>query len=69
MVKRISDIVLALIIQILLTPIMLAIAVAVKLTSPGPVIFRQRRYGLYGEEILVYKFRSMTVAEDGAKVV
>jgi putative colanic acid biosynthesis UDP-glucose lipid carrier transferase len=33
------------------------------------VIFRQRRYGLNGEEIIVYKFRSMTVAEDGAKVV
>jgi putative colanic acid biosynthesis UDP-glucose lipid carrier transferase len=69
MVKRVSDIVLAALIQIGLTPIMLAIALAVKLTSPGPIIFRQRRYGLYGEEIIVYKFRSMTVAEDGAKVV
>jgi putative colanic acid biosynthesis UDP-glucose lipid carrier transferase len=69
MVKRISDIVLASLVQILLIPIMLAIALAVKLTSPGPVIFRQRRYGLNGEEIIVYKFRSMTVAEDGAKVV
>ena len=44
---------------------MLAIALAVKLTSPGPVIFSQRRYGLDGEEIVVYKFRSMTVTEDG----
>jgi len=69
MIKRISDILLALVIQILLLPVMLAIALAVKLTSPGPVIFRQRRYGLYGEQIIVYKFRSMTVAEDGAKVV
>ena len=69
MVKRASDIVLALGIQILLAPVMLAIAVAVKLSSPGPVIFRQRRYGLYGEQIIVYKFRSMTVAEDGARVV
>ncbi|MRW93026.1 undecaprenyl-phosphate glucose phosphotransferase [Duganella sp. FT80W] len=69
MVKRVSDIVMALIIQIMLLPIMLAIALAVKLSSPGPVIFRQRRYGLYGEQIIVYKFRSMTVAEDGAKVV
>lgn len=68
-VKRLSDIVLATLIQIPLAPIMLAIALAVKLTSPGPVIFRQRRYGLYGEEIIVYKFRSMTVAEDGAQVV
>lgn len=69
MIKRSSDIVLGLIIQICLLPIMLAIALSIKLTSPGPVIFRQRRYGLYGEEIIVYKFRSMTVAEDGAKVV
>ena len=69
MVKRISDIVLALIIQILLLPIMLVIAMLVKLGSKGPVIFRQRRYGLYGEEIIVYKFRSMTVTEDGDKVV
>ncbi|TWI65152.1 putative colanic acid biosynthesis UDP-glucose lipid carrier transferase [Pseudoduganella lurida] len=67
--KRASDIVLALIIQMLLLPIMLAIALAVKLTSPGPIIFRQRRYGLYGEQIYVYKFRSMTVTEDGTKVV
>ena len=40
----------------------------VKLTSPGPAFFRQRRYGLDGREIVVYKFRSMTVAEDGAVV-
>jgi putative colanic acid biosynthesis UDP-glucose lipid carrier transferase len=66
--KRASDIVLAALIQLMLTPIMLIIALAVKFTSPGPIIFRQRRYGLYGEEIIVYKFRSMTVAEDGAKV-
>jgi putative colanic acid biosynthesis UDP-glucose lipid carrier transferase len=69
MVKRISDIVLASLILVMLLPIMAVIAAAVKITSPGPVIFRQRRYGLYGEEIIVYKFRSMTVAEDGAKVV
>jgi len=68
-IKRASDIVLGAIIQVLLLPIMLLIAFAVKITSPGPVIFRQRRYGLYGEEIIVYKFRSMTVAEDGANVV
>jgi putative colanic acid biosynthesis UDP-glucose lipid carrier transferase len=69
MVKRASDIVLALAICGLLLPAMLAIAAAVKWSSPGPVIFRQRRYGLYGEEIIVYKFRSMTVAEDGAQIV
>jgi putative colanic acid biosynthesis UDP-glucose lipid carrier transferase len=47
---------------------MLAIAAGVKLSSPGPVIFRQRRYGLDGREIVVYKFRTMTVTEDGAVV-
>jgi putative colanic acid biosynthesis UDP-glucose lipid carrier transferase len=69
MIKRSSDIVLGLAIQLALLPAMLLIALAVKCTSPGPVIFRQRRYGLYGEEIIVYKFRSMTVADDGAAIV
>jgi putative colanic acid biosynthesis UDP-glucose lipid carrier transferase len=64
-VKDISDFVLAALILILLSPVMLAVALAVVLTSPGPAIFKQRRYGLNGEEIVVYKFRSMTVAEDG----
>jgi len=67
-VKRGSDIVLALLIQILLLPVMLAIAIGVKLSSPGRIIFSQRRYGLNGEEIVVYKFRSMAVTEDGAVV-
>jgi putative colanic acid biosysnthesis UDP-glucose lipid carrier transferase len=47
---------------------LLAIAVAVKLSSPGPVIFRQRRYGLDGREIVVYKFRTMRVVEDGPSI-
>jgi putative colanic acid biosynthesis UDP-glucose lipid carrier transferase len=68
-VKRASDLLLAAVILLLLAPLMLVIALAVKLSSPGPVIFKQRRYGLYGEKIIVYKFRSMTVAEDGDKVV
>ncbi len=67
-VKRASDIVLSLIILLLVSPILLGVAALVKLTSPGPIIFKQRRYGLDGKEILVYKFRSMTVTEDGAKV-
>ena len=68
-VKNASDFILALVILILLLPFMLCIALAVKVTSPGPIIFKQRRYGLNGEEIVVYKFRSMTVAEDGPNVV
>ncbi|MDO8376361.1 MAG: exopolysaccharide biosynthesis polyprenyl glycosylphosphotransferase, partial [Aquabacterium sp.] len=48
--------------------VMLAVAIGVKLSSPGPVIFRQRRNGLDGEEIVVYKFRSMTSQDDGPVV-
>jgi putative colanic acid biosysnthesis UDP-glucose lipid carrier transferase len=50
------------------SPIMLACAIGVKLSSRGPILFRQRRYGLHGEEINVYKFRSMTCCEDGPTV-
>jgi putative colanic acid biosynthesis UDP-glucose lipid carrier transferase len=67
-IKRGSDIVLASLILLLISPVLLAVAAGVKLTSPGPALFRQRRYGLDGREIVVYKFRSMTVAEDGAVV-
>jgi putative colanic acid biosynthesis UDP-glucose lipid carrier transferase len=68
LVKRFSDIFLSLLILTLISPVMFIIAVAVKLGSPGPIIFKQRRYGLAGEEILVYKFRSMTVTEDGGAI-
>jgi putative colanic acid biosynthesis UDP-glucose lipid carrier transferase len=68
MIKRASDVVFGSIILVLLAPLMLSIAAAVKWTSPGPVIFRQRRYGLYGEEIMVYKFRSMWTLDDGARI-
>jgi Undecaprenyl-phosphate glucose phosphotransferase len=64
-IKRGSDIVLSLLILVLISPLLLVIAIAVKLSSPGPVIFKQRRYGLAGDEIIVYKFRTMTVTEDG----
>jgi putative colanic acid biosynthesis UDP-glucose lipid carrier transferase len=65
LIKRVSDIVLSLLILLLVSPLFLLMALGVKATSPGPVFFRQRRYGLSGEEIVVYKFRSMTVCEDG----
>ena len=67
-VKNVSDFVLASLILLLLSPLMLGIAMAVKLTSPGPAIFKQRRYGLNGEEIIVYKFRTMKVSEDGSRI-
>jgi putative colanic acid biosynthesis UDP-glucose lipid carrier transferase len=68
-IKRWTDLVLGSVLFLALLPLMLVIALAVRVTSPGPVIFRQRRYGLYGEPITVYKFRSMTVADDGARIV
>jgi putative colanic acid biosynthesis UDP-glucose lipid carrier transferase len=68
LIKRTADILFSLFVLILISPILLGVALGVKLTSPGPIIFKQRRYGLDGEEILVYKFRSMTVTEDGVTV-
>ena len=67
-IKRCSDIVLASLLLALAAPGMLLIALAIKLTSPGSVIFKQRRYGLDGDEITVYKFRTMTVTEDGPSI-
>jgi putative colanic acid biosysnthesis UDP-glucose lipid carrier transferase len=67
-VKRVSDIVIAATLLVLLSPLMIALALAIRLTSRGSVIFRQRRYGLDGEEITVYKFRTMRVSEDGGEI-
>jgi putative colanic acid biosynthesis UDP-glucose lipid carrier transferase len=63
--KRVSDIVLASLILALIAPLMAVIAAGVKLSSPGPALFKQRRYGVDGRKIVIYKFRTMTVAEDG----
>jgi len=67
-VKRTSDVVFSFLILLLLLPLLLLLTIGVKLSSPGPLIFKQRRYGLDGKEILVYKFRSMTVCDDGEVV-
>jgi putative colanic acid biosynthesis UDP-glucose lipid carrier transferase len=67
--KRISDVLLTCLILALIWPIMLLIALVIKLTSHGSIIFKQRRYGLDGQEIWIYKFRSMRVCEDGAVIV
>ncbi|MEA3198264.1 MAG: hypothetical protein QOF32_2316 [Gammaproteobacteria bacterium] len=66
--KRLTDIGLSIMILLGLLPLLLLIAVLVKLSSPGPIIFKQRRYGLDGREIAVYKFRTMSVTEDGAQI-
>jgi putative colanic acid biosynthesis UDP-glucose lipid carrier transferase len=68
LVKRSTDIVLASAILVLILPILIAVAIGVKMSSPGPVIFKQRRNGLDGEEILVYKFRSMRAQDNGPVV-
>jgi len=68
-VKALSDYIIASIVLLLISPLLISIAIAVKLSSPGSVIFKQRRYGLDGREIVVYKFRSMTVSEDSDVVM
>lgn len=62
--KRLEDIVLASCILFVIAVPMIVIAISIKINSPGPVIFKQRRYGVNGQEIEVWKFRSMTVCED-----
>lgn len=64
--KRMFDIVLGSVLLVLAGPVLVAVAIGVRLSSPGPILFRQRRYGLDGREFVVYKFRSMSVSEDGA---
>jgi len=66
--KRASDIIFSIAILLVISPLMILIALMVKSTSPGPVIFRQKRYGLDGEQIVIYKFRSMVVTEDGSTI-
>jgi putative colanic acid biosynthesis UDP-glucose lipid carrier transferase len=68
LVKRLMDVTIAGAAGLLLSPLLLGIVIAVKRSSPGPVLFRQRRYGLDGREINVYKFRTMTVCENGEQV-
>ena len=68
LVKRVSDVVLSALILLLISPVLLLVAIGVKISSPGPIIFKQKRNGLDGEEIIVYKFRSMRTLDNGAVV-
>jgi putative colanic acid biosynthesis UDP-glucose lipid carrier transferase len=63
--KRLQDVVLSSIILVLISPILMAVAIGVKASSPGPIIFKQKRYGLDGRQIVVWKFRSMSTMENG----
>ncbi len=66
--KRTLDLVIACGAMLVLWPVLLAAAIAIKLDSPGPILFRQRRHGFNNREFGIYKFRSMRVAEDGSRV-
>ncbi len=66
--KRLFDIVLASAALVLLAPLFVVTAIAIRLESPGPVIFRQRRNGFNGRQFVIFKFRSMNVLEDGATI-
>ena len=68
LMKRLSDILMAAVALALAGPMMVVCALAIKLSSPGPVIFKQRRYGLDGAQIVIWKFRTMRVMEDGEQV-
>lgn len=67
--KRLEDVIVSTVILILISPVLLIISVAVKFSSPGPVLFRQLRYGMDGKPIRVWKFRSMRVMENNKNVV
>ncbi len=64
--KRVFDFAAAAAILALLSPFLFVIAIVVRLTSPGPAIFRQRRVGMHGEEFTIYKFRTMQHAAEGS---
>ena len=66
--KRSEDIVVSTIILVLISPILLLIAISIKATSKGPIIFKQKRGGINNKEIIVYKFRSMTTQDNGSVV-
>jgi len=66
--KLLLDKTVSLFVLIILLPLLLIIAIAIKLDSKGPVIFRQKRNGLGNREFLIWKFRSMTVMENGCDV-
>jgi putative colanic acid biosynthesis UDP-glucose lipid carrier transferase len=67
--KRAEDLILGILALIIACLPMIFVAIAIKLTTRGPVLFAQRRYGLGGREIRVFKFRTMSVTEDGKRVV
>jgi Undecaprenyl-phosphate glucose phosphotransferase len=68
LIKRVMDIVLASLALLFFLPVMVLTAIAIKLDSPGPIIFRQSRKGFNGRQFVIFKFRTMTVQENGPAV-
>jgi putative colanic acid biosynthesis UDP-glucose lipid carrier transferase len=68
-IKAVEDRILSLLILVLISPLLLLIWVTVRVTSPGPALFKQRRYGWDGKEITVYKFRTMVMHEETGELV
>jgi Undecaprenyl-phosphate glucose phosphotransferase len=68
-IKRLFDIGMSAVILLLLVPVLLVVCVGIKLDSRGPAIFRQRRRGFNGKEFIIYKFRTMTVMENGPRIL
>ncbi|MDM7191771.1 undecaprenyl-phosphate glucose phosphotransferase, partial [Klebsiella pneumoniae] len=67
--KRVEDVFFSIIILFLISPVLAVIALLIKLTSPGPILFKQIRYGMDGKAIKVWKFRSMKVMENDDRVI
>jgi undecaprenyl-phosphate galactose phosphotransferase/putative colanic acid biosynthesis UDP-glucose lipid carrier transferase len=66
--KRAVDVILSIVALLILSPLLLMVSVAIKLDSPGPILFRQSRRGFNGKDFKIYKFRSMTVLEHGQTI-
>jgi len=66
--KRVFDLCVTTLIAVAIAPLLAAIALVIRLTSKGPVLFRQRRYGLDGQVITILKFRTMTTTDDGERI-
>lgn len=62
--KRATDVVFSIIVLLVLSPLLVAVAVAIKITSTGPIIFKQQRVGLAGKPFTCYKFRSMVLGAE-----
>ena len=66
--KRLTDLVLSILLLLLLAPLLVFVALIIGLDSPGPAVFRQWRVGLYGKPFRIWKFRTLSVVEDGDDV-